>query len=728
MRRIALSLCLLTGLATACSDAPGDTGTGIPNNGVKTDPDAGATDPGLTCAKGNLALECQPQMLVVNENGTIDNNGSVPISAGDLAPGQFHTENFSINNAGKAALGIASITLSYEAKSPDEATDPAFTCIADDKVSACNGFKFPGVAPGGPAVNFTIKFKKFPDDVTRTAKVVISTNDVKTKVFTIHLATSAGQARIQLQPPIIDFDFVQIGTSPSRNAKVLSVGNSPLHVESIDRSALDPSIFNILLTDDHNKAIAAPPFDIAPGTNIQVTVVYTAKDDKPHVGDIIFKTNDPSLTQDGGVGWRRLKVKVNSSGPCLKVSPTDVVFGATAVGAAPERPITLESCGDQQVCVTDMSFDTPPGPGSFTLVWKGVNGGVAPTKAAPLCIPINGKALLKAVYMPTQLSKKDGSGQPIPDKASVTVHSDSGSGDAKVTLQGVGANGDCPTGIITVAEGDTVTPQTVLHLDGKQSYSTSGGAIATYKWTVKQPEGSVSTFLPAANKSSVTFQPNVAGDYKFQLAVTDSSGKPSCFPAEKVVKVLPDQALHVELLWNTPGDKDQTNEGPDAGADMDLHFAHDFAAMPDYDKDGKADPWFSDAYDCFWFNCATSGGKALEWGSYDPNIDDNPHLDRDDTDGGGPENLNLTLPEDGKTYAVGVHYYKEHGFGASIATVRVYVYGDLTFEKTSAAMNQNDMWYAARITWPDGAVSAMKNPKDASLPFFITAKYPAPAL
>jgi hypothetical protein len=730
MRWSALRSCLIAASLAACSTTPDGTGNGQP--GTSGGNDAGVTEGGTTVqcgASGGNSLECLAKIAVADNGSTVETNSALQIPAGDLAPGQVRTDHFAITNPGTAVLGINSIKLTYDTQTPEEANDPAFTCVTgpDGAKTPCNTTQFPGVSPGGAPVTFEVNFKKFADDTKRSAKLVISTNDKKLPSFVLVFVTTAGQARIQLSPPQLDFGFVAVGGNPVKSTDVLNVGNSTLHVDSIDRTQLDPTLFEVALADDQGHTIAqTAAFDIVAGGKIKATVVYTAKDDKPHLANLIFKTNDPTLTSDGGPGWKILKVKVNSSGPCLKIEPADVVFGASGVGVPTTRPITLSSCGDQKVCVSDVTFDAP-GAGPFALDWTGAPGGKTPTKDAPLCIDVNAKVTVLGRYTPVQLSKKDASGQPIPDKASMTVTSDSGVGKTKVTLQGVGASGDCPTGIITVAEGDTVTPQTTLHLDGKQSYVTSGGKITGYKWTVQQPKGSVSVIGPNSTSPGITFTPNVAGDYKFQLTVTDSSGKPSCFPAEKVVKVLPDQAIHVELLWDTPGDQDQTNEGPDAGADMDLHFAHKYATMPDYDKDGKADPWFSDAYDCFWFNCATSGGKALEWGSYDPNIDDNPHLDRDDTDGAGPENLNLTLPEDDKTYYIGVHYFKDHGFGPSIATVKVFVYGNIVFEHKSTSMVQGDLWTVGFIDWPSGDVTLSKNPKDPAV-LRITPKYPAPSL
>ncbi len=152
----------------------------------------------------------------------------------------------------------------------------------------------------------------------------------------------------------------------------------------------------------------------------------------------------------------------------------------------------------------------------------------------------------------------------------------------------------------------------------------------------------------------------------------------------------------VELKWNTPGDPDQTDVGPEAGSDMDLHVTHPAAARnDDIDQDGQPDPWFDQLYDVFWFDVNPAWGMAP---------DQNPRLDRDDSDGAGPEIVTLARPVDGMSYRVGVHYWKDHFYGTSEATLRVYVRTKLVYEDTAGPMSWLDMWDALTISWPDGAV------------------------
>jgi hypothetical protein len=92
--------------------------------------------------------------------------------------------------------------------------------------------------------------------------------------------------------------------------------------------------------------------------------------------------------------------------------------------------------------------------------------------------------------------------------------------------------------------------------------------------------------------------------------------------------------------------------------------------------------------------------------------DDDPHLDRDDVDGNGPENINLAAPEEGLAYALGVNYWDDHGFGSAFATVRVYVNGSQVYEVGNVALYDHDMWWVATLAWPSGVVTPKLAPNE----------------
>ncbi|MCC6625341.1 MAG: hypothetical protein IT385_29105 [Deltaproteobacteria bacterium] len=256
----------------------------------------------------------------------------------------------------------------------------------------------------------------------------------------------------------------------------------------------------------------------------------------------------------------------------------------------------------------------------------------------------------------------------------------------------------CPTTIIQVAEGTEVVPLTRLHLVGSQS--AGDPTIARWTWGVAQPSGATSVFLPTATTPDPTFEVNVVGRYTFTLDVVDLEGDAACVPAEAVVDAVPADPLHIELVWSTPGDADPIDDGPEAGADLDLHVLHPLAVGGgDVDGDGEADGWFDLTYDTFWFNDAPNAG-----GPRAPM----PVLRRDDGDGAGPEVVTHAAPE-ALCYRVGVHSWDDHGFGPSEATVRIYLGGALALEST-ATLRMLDMWSVARVCFPDAGAPPRVEP------------------
>ena len=269
----------------------------------------------------------------------------------------------------------------------------------------------------------------------------------------------------------------------------------------------------------------------------------------------------------------------------------------------------------------------------------------------------------------------------------------------------------CPQPIIEIAEGMEVPPQTILHLSGENSLP-SAGEIVSYLWTVEQPAENKFNLVPFLAFPGPTHEVNVAGTYTYCLDVCDEercSNDAQCGTTVcKKVVVIPEPGIHCELTWDTPGDPDQFDEGPGMGADMDLHFTHPFATGPDLDSDGMPDPWFDLTWDCFWYN------PNPGWFSVNPDMSDKPNLIRSDTDGAGPESIQLKEPVDGYEYKLGVHYWDDHGFGPSYPMIKCWIFGQLVFHKDlkelGVGMNECDMWYVATIQWDSGQVTSYQNP------------------
>ena len=376
------------------------------------------------------------------------------------------------------------------------------------------------------------------------------------------------------------------------------------------------------------------------------------------------------------------------SGPCLALNPDEINFGGKKYGEAAVTPLEIKSCGDEPLELYGISIGEDSSP-DFEVDLSALSH--EPAIDNPVVVPTEETVTIQVVFVPDMENPFDDDGNILLDEGTVVVQSNAPEGGALVPLSGAGVAVACPTAVIVCAEGDEVTPSTELHLHGDQSYAPNG-AIQKWEWDVEQPADSESVFSPSAAFPNPTFEVDRLGKYTFSLTVYDEDDTPSCIPAAYQVMVAPTDGIRVELVWHTPGDPDETDEGPETGTDLNLHFVHPLAEGPDLDADGAPDGWFDMPFDCFWFN-----GNP-NWGNYDLGIDDDPHLDRDDVDGAGPENITLSSPES-VTYRVGVHYWDDWGYGPSAATVRVYIYAQLVLEVADVNMVKGDMWEVCTIKW-----------------------------
>lgn len=205
------------------------------------------------------------------------------------------------------------------------------------------------------------------------------------------------------------------------------------------------------------------------------------------------------------------------------------------------------------------------------------------------------------------------------------------------------------------------------------------GTLATGSVVLSErPDGSTTSFAPELEDTSAPIFLDVVGEYVVE-AVLDAPGA-LCELATARFDVAPAQELYVELTWTTPGDPDETDEGPRAGSDLSLHLLHPSGC------------WFDPAWDVF------DPAQSVTWGDPDDPADDGRLLQRDDN-GAGPEAAAVGI-DDGASLSVGVAYVDDHGFGTARATVRVYEQAELARELT-LVLDPGDFW-AAMTRGADG--------------------------
>lgn len=687
---------------------------------------AGGKDTGcILGGSGGSRIECGAVIEVRDSAGlTKPDKSTVSVAVGNIKTNETLDIKLTISNAASlqsaGLLKISGVRMEYEPKASAESAGNAFQCFGPDGTTPCDKMagKWRPVAPVGAnnagwvsQEEIIVRFKRY-DDQARDANLWLTLQGDKSyyfKDFLIRLNTKSGSPKIKL-PAAVEFGQVAPESTSSQDFVVTNTGDAVLEIRKIDFVA-DP-VFSLetKLNDGSTKVfkpgepiVFNPPLAIDQSSTYPMKIHFAPKDPNKKQGMLTFGTNDPKPDKNGEV-----PLLANSKVPCMQLEPASKVnFSGVKLGEPATREVKIKACGGADLIVHKIEFGDAGNSSEFAFLfaktkakYPDINAETGPSKEAPIVVKVNEEAVFEVIYTPADESPKDPStNQVLVDTAEVKVLSNAFQAKNTVICEGSGVLTTCPTAVVKVAEGEEVIPQTVLHLFGDKSQGSGGAAIKKYKWTVKQPGGSTQVFVPGSNFPNPTFAANAAGEYEFCLEVWDANDQPSCAPACVTVMVIPEEAIHVELLWHTPADPDEADTGPAAGADLDLHFAHYIATGPDQDCDAKADPWFSNPFDTFWFN------PNPPWGSSDKQVPDDPSLDLDDTDGSGPENLNLSAPEGTLAkpafYHVGVHYWNDHGYGMSEATVNIYIFGMLVLQVDKVAMNVLDMWYVGKIHWPN---------------------------
>lgn len=202
------------------------------------------------------------------------------------------------------------------------------------------------------------------------------------------------------------------------------------------------------------------------------------------------------------------------------------------------------------------------------------------------------------------------------------------------------------------------------------------GEIVRWDWELTgTPDGSNAS-APSTGRPTSTFTPDVAGRYEVTLTVTDDDR----MQASCVIPVLAvsDQGLRIEVSWDT-------------ATDMDTHLLRPAGVA-----------WQENNDDCYFAN------RNPDWGG--PGVDDNPRLDIDDTDGFGPENINIDVPEDG-VFRAGILAYS----GSANVTMRIYCGGsrlEPVLTVGPVRISNRELWRAAdiEIDGIDCEVEELSNP------------------
>jgi len=519
------------------------------------------------------------------------------------------------------------------------------------------------------------------EDGIPTGTLILTHNDFQSEGETrVPLRITESAPRLYVTPNPINFGRVPAGGHSSISASISNIGGRPLLVS--DYFIIGGNGVFVIPEDQLLDPTSGEGLELEADESQTITINYDPVDDGFDTGVMIVRSNDPS-TADGNT---EVEILANGAEPCIEVVPNNegtYDFGERIVGRTAEETFTIQNCSDptfgETLIVSSIDLDESSS-GAYEL-------SNLPTLPMEL-LPAEERAFVVGFTPIADLQVESGLLE-IDSNDAYTPEID-------IELNGIGTTNECPIArAACTVQGSSLPPVSDLFVEPLDTLTCSAvdstdvdGDIIEYIWSVAEaPEGSTAEFLPD-NASETSFFVDLAGRYVLNLEVVDDRG---CISDPSTVSVVarPGEDIHVQLIWTTPTDPDETDVGFGAGTDLDLHLVHPNGC------------WESVFWDCHFRS------REPNWG--DPGTaSDDPSLDIDDTDGAGPENINLDNPETGVTYKVGVHYYNDHGYGASYATLRLYFFGELIFEAREKEFPYADVWWEALIfSWPPDLIGSV---------------------
>jgi hypothetical protein len=614
-----------------------------------------------------------------------------------LAEGQSDVREVSLSNVGAATLLIRDFEIRQAASVFSLAIrdgDGALTEVPEQL----------SLDPMGESVILVVTYTPDGTPTEGTEAVQFRTNSPTQLDVEIPIRTDGLVPQIRVTPISVDFGSVDAGEQEDVEVTLTNVGGGDLVLSRLSINGSED--FSALFQTEGDRdgellnGEISPPIVIASGEARVIIARYAPQLSGADLGDIVLTTNDPNSPN------LSVPLRANGASPCIQVTPESLDFGAGLLVSGPDaetpnlRPIIIQSCGGSTLEISRIEFEG--------AVFNFTEEITPHDEETLIAIPASNvedatlpELVLDVGFWPTEEMNYGGR---------MLIYSNTSVEPTPVDLFGRGVANACPIPSTTIELYD-VAPLEIITLDGTPS-TDPGGEVERWEWTVvDRPSGSVSQVIESFENISdptlggpednlqtpqAVFFVDLAGRYEIDLVVYDNLDQASCAPtatARVVIEAIPEKDLHIQLVWSTPNDPDETDTD---GTDIDLHLKHQNAQ----DRWGEgANDW-----DCFFYN------KSPDWGTIGEFLD-NPSLDIDDTNGAGPENINLDRPEVGVNYEIGALYYRsESVFGdpdrdpriehPSYVTTRVFARGDLIGEFIDQELIQRgQLWHIATVEW-----------------------------
>ncbi len=453
------------------------------------------------------------------------------------------------------------------------------------------------------------------------------------------------------EPDTLDFGEVTVGTSSSLDVMLKNIGTLPYTIRSIEK----PTGFEL----GGDAKVDLVGLTLAVGEAALLKAQFLAVEEGEKSGEIVVHAEETKII---------LKVHgiaVVRRAPQLVLNPSSLDFGSVEIGSDAPKEVVLENHGNAPGTVDAITLMS-------TMSSAGMGSEYRIDAALPITVAEGGSQRLSVIFRPGREGNR-------PDRLILSQPTAAPALNLDLNGAGLPARGGlvCMPASLDFGQVQRGMPtQKTVHCEAR------GGAVRVIGASF--PRGEMMFALPTTVGTTdlmvgqgvdivVEFRPEgLPGPASSSLSV-DFNGAMGVgtihVPVTGEVTPPPVTATAISLVlrWNT------------RLTDVDLHLVGPGST-----------PFALGGGDCYF------GEAAPDWGRRgDPT--DNPFLDQDDTDGLGPENINLSEAAAGD-YQVFIHYWRDNGLGDSRATVDVFIAGVMAGSYTHS-IGCDDLWLVGTVHW-----------------------------
>lgn len=500
-----------------------------------------------------------------------------------------------------------------------------------------------------------------PTDVGPDMSVItVLDNSPRAEALAINVRGEGVDTDIVVEPLSISFTSLYVGETRTQPFFIRNIGDRDHDInELVFVSSNTTQTVEFRLS---STGTITTPFKIAAGASQQIDVIYLPVDD----------TDDTDQVRVQSTGAPQpVTVTINGTAdlaptPRIDVAPTALAFGQVEVAQNRSLNLTVSNLGTADLTLSQDIAIEPAGT-PYTLV----NAPTGGTALRPMDL-----STFQVRFAPTVVG--------IAPAAEVVVRSDDpATPTVRVPLTGEGTMMALPAITVTpnpvafggVPRGTNASRSVMVRNDGTAPLVLNLVRLtnnAMGRFTVPTPPAVGTSLNPGQTTTFAVeyFDNGIVATYNGMLEIQSNAPTGNVnVPLSATTDPPPPSLTDISVTLTWPG----------MSHDVDLHMIRPGGGLL-FDAPGDV---------CF---CNTNP----DWGvAGQPQ--DNPFLDRDDLFGPGPENINLSVAENGQ-YRVVVHLFNDRSNGPVTATVQVAIRG-MVVATVSRSLANNEYWTAGYVNW-----------------------------